>query len=130
MSKSASIRNRGTQIILDPTVPDVEVEIEGESYHLAFDMNGLALAKTKLRLAGVEANLLSSMNFQAIDVDTLPVLFFAALQRYHPKMSWADARKIITLQTAPGIFVGVRQAYIAAMLPKVGANPLAATRRN
>lgn len=123
-------RKSGTQIILDPTVPDVEVEIDGESYHLAFNMTGLALAKTKLRLAGINANLLTAMDFQAIDVDTLPILFFAALQRYHPKMSWADTQKLITLPTAPGIFVAVRQAYIAAMLPRTGINPRAATLKN
>jgi hypothetical protein len=113
----------------DPTVPEVSVEIDGSTYRLCFDFAALAVAKAKLREAHVEINVLGALNFNAIDVDTLPALFFAATQAYHPDLSWEQARGLVSLRTAPGIFSAVRAAYIAAMIP-AAKNPPAADRRN
>jgi len=106
----------------DPTIPDVSVEVDGETFHLCFDFSALALAKAELRKQGVEVNILRSIDFREIDVDTLPALFFAAALRYRPDLEWSRAVELVNLRTAAGIHGALASAYMAAML-EPGKNP-------
>ena len=72
----------------DPTMTPVYVDIDGEQFRLSFDFGALAIAKAKLREAGIELNVLRSLDFEALDADTLPAMFFAACQQYQPELTW------------------------------------------
>lgn len=113
----------------DPTIPDVSVEVDGERFRLCFDFRALAVAKARLRELGIEFNVLRSIDFMNIDVDTLPALFFAAAQRYQPKLTWQQAEKLVNMRTAIGIFGGLSSAYTASML-KPDKNPRKATSKS
>lgn len=109
-------------LLPDPTIPDVSVEVDGSSYRLCFDFEALARAKAMLRKAGVEVNILRCLDFREVDVDTLPLLFFAAAHRFQPELSYAEAQRAVSLRTAEGILSGIFAAYTAAM-SKDTANP-------
>jgi hypothetical protein len=83
---------------------------------LCFDFGALATAKAKLREQGVEINILRMIDFTALDVDTLPALFFGAAQKHQPQLTWKRAQELVTINTAGSIAVGLFAAYRAAML--------------
>lgn len=105
-------------VMLDPTIPDVAVRIGDEEFHLCFDFAAMATAKARLRKSGVEINLLRAIDFRALDVDTLPALFFAAAQRYHPDLDWERAQQLVSIRDAEAIALALFAAYRAAMLEK------------
>jgi len=109
----------------DPTIPEVSIEIDEKKYRLCFDFAALAKAKSKLREHGVEVNLLQSLDFRIIDVDTLPVLFYAASQHFQPNLTWEEAVRLVNVRTALGIFEGLGAAYMAAMVKPDKNPPLA-----
>jgi hypothetical protein len=124
MSKSQKARK-----IPSPVAPEVSVEADGESYRLCFDFGALAVAKQKLKQKGIELNLLRSIDFQGLDVDTLPALFFAAAQKHQPEVSFERAQEIVNLRTAGVIAIGLFTAWKAAMVMP-GKNPRSAAREN
>jgi len=99
----------------DPTLPDGETEIAGEKFRLCFDFGALAEAKALLRKSGVELNVLRSLDFTALDVDTLPALFFAASHRFQPGLTWPRAQSLINMRTGARVVDDLAKAYIAAM---------------
>jgi hypothetical protein len=110
-------------------IPDVAVEIDGETFRLCFDMAALRLAKAQLRAAGVRINILRSLNWEDLDVDSVPELFFAAALRYQPTLTWARAIEVANLKNAAGIFGGLAAAYTAAMA-EPDENPPQATAQS
>jgi hypothetical protein len=111
----------------NPIIPDVAIEIEDESYRLCFDFQALADAKGALKAQGVEINVLRSIDFSSLDVDTLPALFFAAARRYQPQLSWKRAQQIVNVRTASSIAVGLFAAWKGAMA-KPSKNPTRAAQ--
>src|SRR5579864_8392167 len=72
---------------LDPVIEFATLEIDGETYHLAYDFNAIAEAE---KLA--EANLLHGMAalmFNSTTAVQLRGLFYAGLRKAHPKMTLA-----------------------------------------
>jgi hypothetical protein len=105
----------GSSEFSDPTLPETYVDIDGEKFRLCFDFAALAQAKRKLQEQGVEINILHSLNFYTLDVDTLAAIFYAAAHRFHPKMEWSKAQKLTNLRTGAAIIEGLAAAYAAAM---------------
>lgn len=104
-----------TQIV-DPMIPEVAIELGGVTLRLSFDFEALAIAKAKLKEQGVNVNILRSLDFGSLDVDSLPALLFAAAHRHQPHVSWARVRKMVTLKTAEAIVIALFEAYKAAMI--------------
>jgi hypothetical protein len=120
---------RRSEIVSNPTQPDVAIEIDGEEFRLCFDFRALAIAKAKLKAAGVEVNLLRAIDFNSLDVDTLPALFFGAALRYQPELTWQRAVALVNMRTAVGIFTGLASAYASAMM-EPGKNPQPAAAKS
>lgn len=115
-------QTKRAEIVPNPTIPDVAIEVDGRSFRLCFDFQALAIAKAKMKAVGVYVNILKALDFREVDVDTLPALFFAAALRFQPDLSWENANKLITMQTCTGIFGGLAVAYRMAMVGNT-ANP-------
>jgi hypothetical protein len=110
----------------DPSIPRVTVEIDGEPFDLCFDFRALAAAKEKLRELDppVEINILRSLDFHGLDVDTLPALLYAAAFRYQPDLSWERAQELVNLRTAGAVYAALAEAYMQALsVPVDAANP-------
>jgi hypothetical protein len=120
---------RSKDSFVNPTIPDVSIQADGETYRLCFDFQALATAKAELKARGVEVNVLRSINFGALDVDTLPALFYASAMRYQPDLSWERAQAIVNIRTAGNISVGLYAAWRAAMV-RPSQNPPRAARKN
>jgi hypothetical protein len=113
----------------NPVIPEVSIELDGEVYKLCFDFQALAIAKAKLKEAGVEINVLRSINFADLDVDTLPAVFFAAASRCQPGLTWEQAQRTVNIRTAGSIAVGLFAAWKAAMA-KPAKNPPVADKES
>jgi len=109
-SKSAAAPKVGP----DPLLPRTPIEIDGKTYDLCFTIGALAEAKSRLRKAGVEINLLQSINFSDMDADVIPPLFFAALLPFQPEMTQEKAYALVTLQTIVPIYQALANAYLRA----------------
>jgi hypothetical protein len=98
---------------LDATLPDVSIELAGETYHLCFDYAALSLAERKLSAAGIKVNLLEAMG--SIGAEKLPFLFYAGLIKAHPSISFEEAKALITMKTLTSIYGAVVNAFVASM---------------
>jgi hypothetical protein len=113
----------------DPTLPETYVDIDGEKFRLCFDFASLAQAKRKLQEQGVEINILHSLNFYTLDVDTLAAIFYAAAHRFHPKLEWSRARDLTNLRTGAAIIEGLASAYAEAMVDPKKNPPTGTTQQ-
>lgn len=121
-------RPANSQQVPNPTIPDVTIEVDGRSFRLCFDFRALAIAKAKLKAAGIDFHVLRSIDFQQVDVDTLPALFFAAANKHQPDLGWEEAEGLVNIRTAIGILAGLATAYTGAMAPP-DTNPPEATAK-
>ena len=121
----------------DPTVEFAELEIDGQTYHLAYDYHAIARAEGLLNgqrrrpvrdkdgtltdpgeekvslLHGIAA----VMNSGA-DARELEGLFYAALGPAQPDITLKQADRLIRLDTIPDICRAIEKAYIASMPTK------------
>lgn len=97
---------------LDPTLPNVSIEIGGETYHLCFDYAALATAERKLSDEGIRVNMLASFDLNA---ERLPYVFYAGLLKAHPDITFAQASAFISLRSYIDIFLRVKEAFDASM---------------
>jgi len=98
---------------LDPVIEFATLEIDGETYHLAYDFNAIAEAE---KLA--EANLLHGMAalmFNSTTAVQLRGLFYAGLRKAHPKMTLAQVGAMIRIDTMPDIRDALLRAYNASL---------------
>jgi esterase/lipase superfamily enzyme len=124
--KRATRRN----VLPDPITALVFVDIDGEKFQLSFDFGALATAKAKLREAGIQLNVLRSLDFESLDADTLPAMFFAACQQFQPYLTWERARRLVNLRTGAAVIQGLVAAYVAAMAEPKQGDPLTAAPKN
>lgn len=93
----------------DPTLPDVELVVNGKTYKLAFDFNAICVAEKQ---TGV--NLLTSI-VDEITANSLRGLLFAALLKDQPDMTIEHAGALIT----PSNMGAVRTAVVTAWFGSV-----------
>lgn len=97
----------------DPLVDFRKLEIDGETYNLAYDFNAIADAE---KIA--ECNLLhgiSAILFNSMTGAQLRGLFYAALQKAHPKMNIVHAGALIRIDTMGDIRAALLDAYNASL---------------
>jgi hypothetical protein len=121
----------------DPTLPDVSITLDGQVYRLCFDYGSLAIAERKLNdslvLAwrklndalplderkpfdqGTKVNMLASLDLSQMGAERLPVLFYAALVKGHPGITFGEASALITMHTFADVFSKVAEAFVASM---------------
>lgn len=100
---------------VDPTLPRIEIEIDGKTYRLCFDLAALAEAKAHFAKAGHKINVLQALS--ELDVDNLRVLFPCALHKFHPEIGFEEAQKLITYRTMFEMSGAVLATW-AACMPK------------
>ena len=102
---------------VDPTLPDVSVEINGKVYRLAYTFAALALAQAKLKTVNGTINVFRAVMFTDVDPIDLCVLFYAGLQANHPDLTYDEACELITLQNYGDVFKACYKAYTESMAP-------------
>jgi hypothetical protein len=100
---------------LDATLPDVSIEIKGETYHLCFDYAALSIAERKLSDVGIKVNMLEALDLRGIGAERLPIVFFAALVKAQPDITYEEASALITMKNYADIFSKVVEAFVASM---------------
>jgi hypothetical protein len=105
---------------LDATLPDVSIELGGETYHLCFDYAALSVAERKLSNAGIKVNLLEALELQSIGAERLPIVFFASLIKAQPSITFEEVKALVTMKTFLPIFQAVVDAFVASMAEPSG----------
>lgn len=97
----------------DPLVEFVTLEIDGESYKLAYDFNAIAeaekIAECNL-LQGIAGVLLNNMTAKQ-----LRGLLYAAMGKAQPKTTLAKAGALCRIDTMPDIRDALLKAYNASL---------------
>lgn len=106
----------------DPLTPSqyAALEIDGQSYKLAYDFNAIAEAEEAAGcnlLHGISATLLNTMT-----AAQLRGLLYASLRRAQPNMTIAGAGSMIRLDTMPTIIEKISEAFALSM-PRKKENP-------
>lgn len=99
----------------DATMPTVDVTIHGGEYHLAFTFAALSLAKKALVKQGVLANILIGCDIRSLDIDTLPVMLFAALITAHPEITYKQVESLLDMKTHVVLADAVVHAYLLSI---------------
>ena len=103
--------------VLNAATAPVEIELSGRSFSMRYTFGALQVAKKELKKQGVEINLLSAFNLTDLDVDTLPVLLFAAIHTDAPELSFEDVAGFITMHNAGLAYNKVLETYVASITP-------------
>lgn len=97
----------------DPLVEFAPLEIDGQTYHLAYDFNAIAeaekIADCNL-LQGIAAVLLNGMT-----AAQLRGLLYAALLKAQPKTTLSQAGALVRIDTMPDIREALLRAYNASL---------------
>lgn len=101
----------------DPTVPKVPVEVNGTTYSLCFDFNGLAVAEKESGL-----NLLTGIDLQKVSATQLRALIFAALVKFQPEITLETVGSMLTYANVPMFSEALAKA-LAASFPEPEAEP-------
>jgi hypothetical protein len=100
---------------VDPTLPKVEIMLDGKSYFLCFTFGALALAEAKLRAAGTPANLLHALDLTSMDASKIVPLLYAAMITHQSDITPEKAANLVTMRNLGAIFSGITDAYIASL---------------
>ena len=105
----------------DPIVEYVPLEIDGETYRLAYDFNAIAEAENLINVAipdpRYQVNLLQGIARVLLGAPTanqLLGLLYAALRMAHPKMTMAQVAALIRIDTTEDVVNGLVRAYNAS----------------
>ena len=110
---------------IDPTLPKVEIILDGKTRYLCFTFGALALAERKLREQGITANLLHALDLSNLDASRVVPLLFAALITHSPNVTIEEVISLVTLRNLGTIFEGIATAYGASLsVPEKDAAPL------
>lgn len=97
----------------DPLVQFEKLEIDGQTYHLAYDFNAIAEAEKLVGcnlLEGIAAILMHGMT-----AEQFRGLFYAALRKARPKMTLEQAGSLVRIDTMPDIREALLRAYNASL---------------
>ncbi len=112
MSKTAKIAGNPE---VDPTLPKIEIKLDGKSYFLCFTFEALAMAQAKLRAQGITVNLLHALDLSNMDAERVVPLLYAALMTHKADITPVQVAKMVTLRNLGTIFEGIAQAYGASL---------------
>ncbi|RZU39329.1 hypothetical protein [Edaphobacter modestus] len=100
---------------IDPTLPQIEIKLGGETYFMCFTFGAMAIAKARLRVAGIECNLLQSLDLRNLDADQIVPLLYAALIMHQPDITPLEVAGLVTIPNLGNIFDGILKAYSASL---------------
>ena len=100
---------------IDPTLPKVELVLDGTSRYLCFTFAALALAEGKLREQGMTTNLLHALDLSKLDASRVVPLLYAALITHSPDLTIEEVVSLVTLRNLGAIFEGIANAYSASL---------------
>lgn len=75
---------------IDPTVEYTEIELNGTTYKMCFDLASLAKAEAEVHRNGGDLNVLRGIDFESIDMRTDLALFACSLRRAQPDLKYED----------------------------------------
>ena len=107
-----------TVLGLDPTLPDVTLEIGGRVRHLAFDF-------TAIRIAEKEAGASILKILDDVSVSNIATLLYAALLKDDPKLTYDEVGSWITLKNWPICYQAVVAAWLESAEEKKEDEPAA-----
>jgi len=96
-------------------LPKVELTLGGETYHLCFTFDALALAEANLRKLGVEVNMLQALDFNTLDATKLSALLYAAMVTHEPSITPKFAASLIKFRNIGKIRESLAFAFVAAL---------------
>jgi hypothetical protein len=103
----------------DPTIQFAKLELDGETYKLAYSFNAIALAES---VSG--CNLLEGLrNLSNLSAGQLRGLFYAALSVADPKITIEQAGALIAVDATHSITDAIVEAYILSMPKKKEQDP-------
>ena len=102
---------------IDPTLPKVELVLDGKPYLLCFTFAALALAEAKLREVGTRVNLLRALDLTDMHAEQVVPLLLAAMLTHQPDIDPVTVAKLVTFKDIPAIYTGISSAYIASLAP-------------
>ncbi len=100
---------------IDPTLPKVELILDGEPYYLCFNFGAFALAQAHFRKIGIECNLLHALDLSNMDATQLVPLLYAALITFKPGIPFEKVASLVTFRNIGSIFEGIAKAYAASL---------------
>lgn len=112
MSKKSTVSGNPE---FDPTMPKVEIKLNGKSYFLCFTFKALSLAQKNLRDIGVDVNLLRALDLSTMDALKLVPLLYASLITHQPKITPEQVTDLVTIRNLGMLFEGIAQAYGASL---------------
>lgn len=99
----------------DPVLPRTELRIGKETYYLCFTFRAIAVAQKTLRDAGIDCNLLQSLDLTNMQADRLVPLLYASLITYKPKITLDEVFAMVTFRNLGKVFEAITGAYIASL---------------
>ena len=93
---------------VDPTLPTTEIEIDGKTYRMCFDLFALAQAERDFIRQGIDVDILSAL--PQSNLNSTLVLFAASIHKFHPEVAFEDAQRLVTIPKS----YEVRAAVVAA----------------
>lgn len=104
---------------VNPTLKYSTLEVDGETYSLAFSFNSIAVAE---REAG--SNLLLGLrSLESLNAAQLRGLLFAAMSPAQPDITLDQAGALVRLDTLPAIELALAQAYLHSMPERKQQDP-------
>ena len=100
------------------------IKLGGKTFQLALSWPAVIQATNKLTLLGIRLTIADLHGWSQMDVAQLQRLLFAALQDFHPDMTFEKTCDLITLTTAPRVQEVLAAAYLQAV-KEAGANEAA-----
>ena len=125
MSKKSEARRLEA---VDPTLPSTTITLDGKEYRLCFDLGALAEAETAInreifasKTGAPPVNLMVAFPLQ--NLASTRIMFAAAVRRFHPAMTFAEALGLLTPLNVLVVAAAVREAWEASLPAKEDVDP-------
>jgi hypothetical protein len=100
---------------LDPTLPKVELELDGKTYFLCFTFAALAHTEASLRKLGVTVNMLQALDFETLDATKLSAMLYAAMLTHDNSVTPDFASSLIHFRNIGKIREALLYALVASI---------------
>jgi hypothetical protein len=100
----------------NPVLERVIVGSDGNLYNLTFDLVALAEAEESFTLQGHDAKLRMAWGEAWSSVEIWRSIFACALHKFHPELSFEEARQLATFPALCTLCLGIRTAWAAATM--------------
>jgi hypothetical protein len=100
----------------DATILSVPIELEGQSYDLAFTWGSLSALASELRRRAIKMSVVAAFaDFSAVDADSLHLFLYAALIPSVPDITIERAASLITVRNYWIVLNKLADAYVLAL---------------